>query len=332
MECTNTYVPEGLLLSTPRNREFTSSLAGLEKAMETGAILEGLALLCDAELNLHIDFPALPGVRAQIPRSEAVFTRPGETVKDIAILTRVGKAVCFKVIGIGREVSGEDGEGHVSVTLSRRAAQAACACAYLADLIPGDILRGRVTHLESFGAFVDIGCGLSSLLSVDAISVSRITHPRDRLYNGQLIWAVVRAVESLTGRVFLSTRELLGTWEENASRFEPGQTVAGIVRSVEEYGIFVELAPNLAGLAERREGDRAFVESMVGRTAAVFIKSILPERMKVKLILIDAYRGEPLPAPRMTYFIRGDQVSHIDRWLYSPSQAHKRIETVFCHG
>lgn len=325
MESANTYVPEGLLLSTPRNRELTSSLAGLEKAMETGAILEGLALLCDADLNLHIDFPALPGIRAQIPRSEVVFTRPGETVKDIAILTRVGKAVCFKVIGIGEA----DSEGRVSVTLSRRAAQAACASAYLADLIPGDIIRGRVTHLESFGAFVDIGCGLSSLLSVDAISVSRITHPRDRLYNGQLIWAVVRNVEALTGRIFLSTRELLGTWEENASRFEPGQTVAGIVRSVEEYGIFVELAPNLAGLAERREGDRALAEGLVGRTAAVFIKSIIPERMKVKLVLIDAYRGEPLPAPKMTYFIRGDKVTHIDRWLYSPPLSRKRVETVF---
>jgi small subunit ribosomal protein S1 len=191
------------------------------------------------------------------------------------------------------------------------------------------VIRARVTHLESFGAFVDIGCGIPSLLSVDSISVSRISHPRDRLYNGQMIWAVVKNIDRGTGRIFVSTKELLGTWEENAARFTPGQTVAGVVRSVEEYGVFVELAPNLAGLAEVRDCDKEAVHSLVGRTAAVFIKSIIPERMKIKLVLIDAYRGESAPLPRLHYFIRGDETPHVDRWVYSPAGAKKRIETVF---
>ena len=135
------------------NRDACSSLPMLERAQASGAILEGTALLCDSELNLHIDFPALPGVRGIIPREEAVYTRPGEPVKDIAILTRVGKAVCFKVQGIDTP----DAEGLTTVRLSRRAAQAECAAVYIADLAPGDVVRGRVTHLESFGAFVDIG-------------------------------------------------------------------------------------------------------------------------------------------------------------------------------
>ena len=240
------YLPEGQLLTSAANRDACSSLPMLERAQASGAILEGTALLCDSELNLHIDFPTLPGVRGIIPREEAVYTRPGEPVKDIAILTRVGKAVCFKVQGIDTP----DAEGLTIVRLSRRAAQAECAAVYIADLAPGDVVRGRVTHLESFGAFVDIGCGLCSLLPVDAMSVSRIRHPRERLYNGQLIWAVVRSVDRDSGRIVLTMQELLGTWTENAARFEPGQTVAGIVRSVEEYGVFVELAPNLAGLAE----------------------------------------------------------------------------------
>ena len=94
------YLPEGQLLTSAANRDACSSLPMLERAQASGAILEGTALLCDSELNLHIDFPALPGVRGIIPREEAVYTRPGEPVKDIAILTRVGKAVCFKVQGI----------------------------------------------------------------------------------------------------------------------------------------------------------------------------------------------------------------------------------------
>ncbi len=319
-----TYWPEGQLLATTRNRELTGSIAGLERAMETGAIIEGSVTLCDSDFNLHIDFPSLPGVRGMLPREEVVWSRDGEPLKDIAILTRVGKAVACKITGMELV----EGEGGV-VTLSRRLAQAECASCYLDTLIPGDIIRARVTHLESFGAFVDIGCGVPSLLSVAAISVSRISHPRERLYNGQLIWCVVRQVDRERGRIFVSTRELLGTWEQNAARYAPGQTVAGVVRSVEDYGVFVELAPNLAGLAELRECDRALAESLVGRTAAVFIKSIIPERMKIKLVLIDAYRGEPMPAPRLPYYIRGDEVAHIDRWVYSPAGARKRVETVF---
>ena len=320
----STYLPEGQLLTTNRNREYTSSLQGLERALETGVIIEGTALLCDADFNLHIDFPSLPGVRGILPRSEAVWSREGEPPKDIAILTRVGKAVACKVTGVEqREDTG------TTVYLSRRLAQAECAANYLEGLIPGDIIRARVTHLESFGAFVDVGCGIPSLLSVDSISISRISHPRDRLYNGQVIWCVVKSVDRETGRIFVSTRELLGTWEQNAARFTPGQTVAGTVRSVEDYGVFVELAPNLAGLAEVRDCDRNAVHALVGRTAAVFIKSIIPERMKVKLVLIDAYRGEPAPLPRLPYFIRGDEVTHIDRWVYSPLGAKKRVETIF---
>ena len=318
------YLPEGQLLTTIRNRELISSVEGLTRAMECGAIIESTVVLCDHDFCLHVEFPALPDVRGLLPREEVLWSRDGGAVKDIAVLTRVGKAVACKVTGIE-----EDEDGTTTVHLSRRLAQAECVARYVDTLVPGDVIRARVTHLENFGAFVDIGCGVASLLSVDGISVSRISHPRERLYNGQLIWAVVRQVDEERGRVFLSMRELLGTWEQNAARFSPGQTVSGIVRSVEDYGVFVELTPNLAGLAEIRDCDRGMAEALVGRTAAVFIKSMIPERMKVKLVLIDAYRGELVPSSRLHYYIRGDETEHINRWVYSPAGAKKRIETVF---
>ena len=85
------YVPEGDALTGVRNREYTSSLSGLERAMATGAILEGTVTLCDPQLNLHIDFVGLPNVHGLMERSEVVYTHEGESAKDIAILTRVGK-------------------------------------------------------------------------------------------------------------------------------------------------------------------------------------------------------------------------------------------------
>ena len=93
----------------------------------------------------------------------------------------------------------------------------------------------------------------------------------------------------------------------------------GIIRSVESYGIFIELAPNLAGLAEFKEG--VAKESV----ASVYIKSIIKEKMKIKLIIVDCFDADyPVETPE--YFIKE---GHIDSWSYSPKGSDKVIETVF---
>ena len=313
------YRPEGSLLSLPENLESLSCPAALERAMEERRILEGAVLLCDSNLRLHVDLGCMRGI---IDREEAVYCRFGEELKDIAIITRVGKPVCFRVIGFTHI------DGKRVARLSRREAQRDCLHHYLRTLRTGDILPAKVTHMEPFGAFVDIGCGVSSLLSVDCLSVSRISHPSDRISVGDSIYTVVKLIDRALERIFVSMRELLGTWEENAARFEVGQTVPGIVRSIESYGVFVELAPNLAGLAELREsgGDRAAVT--VGQPSVVYIKSMITDRMKIKLVLIDAYRG-PLPPSKIPYFIDCERVPHLNRWRYSPASSQKVIETVF---
>ena len=175
----------------------------------------------------------------------------------------------------------------------------------------------KVTHLESFGAFCDIGCGNIALLPIDSISVSRITHPSDRFVTGDNIKVIVKSIAP-NGRITLSHKELLGTWSENAERFSAGQTVSGIVRSIESYGIFVELAPNLAGLAESKEGVK------VGERACVYIKSIIPDKMKIKLIIIDSFDNNE--APDYEYFYYEDRM---DSFVYSPPESLKIIETVF---
>jgi small subunit ribosomal protein S1 len=188
---------------------------------------------------------------------------------------------------------------------------------FISSLRKGDVVDAKITHLESFGAFADIGCGIVALMPIDAISVSRIEHPKERFSVGMDIRAVVRSKEN--GRISLSHKELLGTWEQNAARFRAGETVSGIVRSVEHYGAFVELAPNLAGLAESRAGVEA------GQQASVYIKSIIPEKMKIKLIIIDTFDYKYNPKPP-EYFCKE---RHIDRFLYSPEGCKKHVESVF---
>ena len=310
----NKYMPEGSLIYTQRNHEYTSSLEALETARERGIILEAGVMLCDHSFNLHVD--VCRGVRAIMPKNEVQYVREDEELKDIAVLTRVGKTVCFKVKGFERLPSGE-----VVAILSRKAAQIECMHNYISNLVPGDIIPTKITHLESFGAFVDIGCGITSLLSIDSISVSRISHPSVRLTVGDMIHTVVKSIDQ-KGRIYVSERELLGSWEENASLFNEGQTVKGMIRSVESYGIFIELTPNLAGLAEYRDDVRP------GQSAAVYIKSIIPEKMKIKLIIIDSHDTDEYP-DRLEYFIDTDSVTHIDSWQYSPPGCKKVIESVF---
>lgn len=304
------WKPEGIRIDTPENKAAIASLASLSQAQQSQKILEARAVVCDSEHNLLV--PLGGGIRGIIPREEGALGIAEGTTRDIAIISRVNKPVCFVVTGFMR---GENGEQ--TVLLSRRAVQQRCMQQYIHTLRPGDVIDGRVTHLENFGCFVDIGCGICSLIPIDSISVSRISHPGDRFHPGQMIRAVVRAVDG--DRVTLTHRELLGSWSENASIFHSGETVAGIVRSVEPYGIFVELTPNLAGLAEPREGVQP------GQQASVYIKSMIPDRMKIKLILVDAFDASyQLAEPE--YFFHGD---HMSRWRYSPPQARRVVETVF---
>ena len=91
------FLPEGTRLNTPENRA-VSTRAAMEKAAEEQRILEGVVTMCDASHNLIGDFNGMTGL---IPRSEAAMgVESGET-KEIAVLSRVGKPVCFQIIGEG---------------------------------------------------------------------------------------------------------------------------------------------------------------------------------------------------------------------------------------
>lgn len=306
---TNCYLPEGWLLNTAENAAKIRTMGSIKEAIAAGDIVEGRATVCDSTHNLYVEFGQWRGF---IQREEGAIGISDGTAKDIAILSRVGKPVAFKIQGLT-----SDPEGRLLFALSRRAAQIECREKFIECLRPGDVIPAEVTHLEQFGCFVDIGCGISSLIPIDSISISRISHPQDRFFVGQNIRAIVKSL--VDGRIFLTHKELLGTWEENAAQFHKDETVTGIVRSVEHYGIFVELTPNLAGLAEPKDGVQ------VGQTASVYIKSLIPEKMKIKLTIVDSFLSAA-PPPALTYYVED---GHIDRWRYSPACCQRVIETVF---
>lgn len=306
----NNFLPEGRMIDSKENRVAMESPAMLREAWAHGQVLEGRVSICDSQHNLWVDLGCMQGF---IPRVEGAMGIEDGAVRDIALISRVNKPVACKITGFDK-----DAYGNPIALLSRRAVQQQCQEEYVSRLTPGDVIDAKITHLESFGAFADIGAGITSLLPIDTISVSRIPHPRERFQNGDNIKAVIRGIDE-NGRVSLSHKELLGTWEENAAEFKVGETVSGIVRSVESYGIFVELAPNLAGLAEPRP------DVAPGQLASVYIKNLIPERMKIKLVVIDSFDDAVKPAPVKYYISEG----HIDSWEYSPSGCTKLIQSVF---
>ena len=179
----NSYTPEGMTPDYSLLREYVQSAAGIERAIEEGIILESRASLCDGNHSLHVDLGN--GAYGIIPFAECALD--GENAKPISAISRVGKNVCFKITD--RRTSAFGG---TDIMLSRRAAQQECLKNYVEPLSAGDVIPARVTHIEQFGAFCDIGCGIVSLLPIDGMSVSRISHPRDRFENGQPINAVVK--------------------------------------------------------------------------------------------------------------------------------------------
>lgn len=282
----------------------------LRTAMATHEVLQSTALAFDTQRRLRFELGCGRGI---MPFAECADGAEAGTVRDIAVLTRVGRPTCFVIKKIE-----PDALGGSLITLSRAEAQRLCKVNYLGTLMPGDIVDAVVTHIEPFGAFCDVGCGISALLPIDCLSVSRISSPADRVSPGQRIHCVIKSRDA-QGRFVLSLRELLGTWAENAAAFHVGETVVGVVRSIEDYGTFIEIAPNLAGLAE------SCPDLAPGQAVSVYIKNILPDKMKIKLVIVNRTLNQSIRFDLHYYLTEG----HMDRWVYSTPESRKLIETDF---
>lgn len=296
------YLPEGVGFS-PTNFTYED----LHAAMKNRTVLQALAVKCGEDHALHVDLGCTAGI---IAREEAAIGIAEGQTRDIAILTRVGRPVCFHVTAIN-----DDGCVH----LSRRSAQEDALHNILYHCHAGQIIPAVITNLTAFGAFCDIGCGVAALLPTQNICVSRIAHAKDVFADSQLIRAVIQSLDRTAQRIVLSHRELLGTWAQNAAAFSSGQTVTGIVRSVCDYGTFIELAPNLSGLAETGE----LLE--IGQAVSVYIKSIIPETCKIKLVVLRKLDAETLPKKPLSYFITEESISF---WRYG-SESVPKVVTVF---
>lgn len=149
------------------------------------------------------------------------------------------------------------------------------------NMYEGQILNGTVKNIKPYGAFIKLENGITGLAYIEDLSVARIKSPTERLKIGQNLQIMVKSIDREQNRVMLTYKELLGTWEENVEKFKEGTFTKGIVRETEKNknGIFIELTPNLVGMAEYTE------DLEYGQEVNVYIKRIVPEKRKIKLLV-----------------------------------------------
>lgn len=239
---------------------------------ENGTILQGLVRKCDDKYNLHVEFEN--GLTGIIPRQEVegINLEENGLPKTNLCTGKVHKFVQFKI---------KDVEKNTAI-LSRKEVQQEALDWVKNDLQVGQKVSGIVKNIKPYGAFIEIGGGIVGMAHIEDLSIARIKTPYERLRIGQKVEVVVKSINKENGKVILSYKETLGTWEENAEKFMQGMKAKGIVRETEKNrnGIFIELTPNLVGMAEYKEGLE------YGQSVDVYIKKIDAERKKVKLLII----------------------------------------------
>ena len=201
------------------------------KIESTNGILQGFVTNCDKDFNLHVELEN--GEKGIIPREEVEAINVDENGISKANLCegKVHKFVQFKL----KEKNGD------KLIFSRKDAQNEVLNCVKHDLKEGECVRGIVKNITPYGAFIDIGGGIVGLAYIEDLSVARIKSPYERLKIGQNVKIVVKSINRETGKINLSYKDTLGTWEENAHKFSAGMNVKGIVRETEKNknGIFI---------------------------------------------------------------------------------------------
>ncbi len=259
----------------------------LEQALAHGIAVEGL-VTGENKGGYDVQFGA---VRAFCPGSQ-IDRRRGEAADY------VGQRLRFRVTKI--ETGGRNIVVSRRILLEEEAAEQAARTWERIEV--GAVLQGRVTAVRDFGAFVDLG-GVEGLIHISELSHARVSHPSEVLQPEQVVEVKVIKVEpggeGNRARIALSLRALEpDPWATARERFPVGTTVKGIVRRLESFGAFVEIAPGLDGLVhvsklalDRRVSHPRQVVS-IGTAVDVTVMAVDDAQQRISLSMIEQARRD----------------------------------------
>ncbi len=156
----------------------------------------------------------------------------------------------------------------------------------------GDRVRGTVTRLMDFGAFVELEPGVEGLIHISEMSwaKSKVRKPSDVVKPGETVEVIILGIKAAEQRISLGLKQALGDpWTEAPQRFAVGAAVEGPVTSLTKFGAFVQLSEGVEGMihvsdisAEKRIGQPADV-LRVGQLVKAQVLAVDPEKRQIRL-------------------------------------------------
>ena len=182
----------------------------------------------------------------------------------------------------------------------------------LSKLKPGMRLKGAVSSIVDFGAFVDLG-GIDGLVHISELSWNHVNHPSEVVKVGQEVEVEVLDVDMNRERISLGLKQTTeDPWRSLVKKYPQGAIVEGKVTKLVPFGVFVELGDGIEGLVHISEMAKAHVDqpsqvTKVGETVHVKVMEIDLDRRRVSLsmksaaetlgIEVEVTPLEPKPAP-----------------------------------
>lgn len=279
-----------------------NNVAALETAKEAGVAIEG-KVVAHNKGGFEVDLSG--GVKAFCPISQ-MDTR---FVQDPSVF--VGRTLHFLVTEIR--------EGGRSIVLSRRALlereAREAAQKILKELTPGAVVRGTISSIREFGAFVDLG-GIEGLIPLSELSHDRSCTAADIVKPGDVVEVKVASVKESSNpktgqpesKITLSLKALAADpWEAIDTVAPLGKVVVGTVVRLADFGAFVRLASGVEGLLHVSElpgkVEHPSKVLTVGQSIAVVVQKVDKESKRISLSLAPAGLSAGASAPRTTLSI-----------------------------
>jgi 4-hydroxy-3-methylbut-2-enyl diphosphate reductase len=253
------------------------AIAGFDKVMsavDTGEILDGIVV----EVVKGGVIARTNGVKVFIPASQATLSRG----QDLETLLR--QPVSFKILEVNR--NRRRAVGSIRAVLKEQ--QKSLEEKFWETAAVGNVYKGTVKSLTSYGAFVDLG-GVDGMIHISELSWSRVKHPSEVVNVGDVAEVYIREIDTETRKISLGYKKTEDNpWEVLKSKFQTGDEATVQIVSMTPFGAFARLIPGVDGLihisqisTERVNKPADALE--IGQEVAVRITEIDFEKKRVSL-------------------------------------------------
>ena len=225
---------EGIVTLSKKKVDAMIGFDKIVKAKEEDAVLEGtVSSVVKGGVIIFYE-----GTRVFIPASQATARR------DEKLENLVKKTVKFKII----EVNEQRGKAVGSIRVVLSAEKDAAKAKFWDTVQIGDVFKGEVKSLTSYGAFVDLG-GIDGMVHISELSWNRIKHPSEVVQVGDVIEVFVKDLDKEADRISLGyKKDEDNPWVKFAEDYSVGDVVKAKVVSITPFGAFAQIVPNIDGL------------------------------------------------------------------------------------